>query len=107
MPESYVEVEMEAFNVFPQGRCYFVGCIRWTGNRNHHIGFSMSRTESLEYLALIGEDARWLNQHDGGPHGADFLKLDCTKLKTVFGMETLLECENGDGKDYGVDAGLF
>lgn len=50
MPESYVEVEMEAFNAFPQGRCYFVGCIRWTGNRNHHIGFSMSRTESLKTI---------------------------------------------------------
>lgn len=28
--------------------------------------------------------ASWLNQHDGGPHEANFLKLDCSKLKTTF-----------------------
>lgn len=26
----------------------------------------------------------WINKHDGGPHEAGFLKLDCTKLKTTF-----------------------
>lgn len=26
----------------------------------------------------------WVNQHDGGPHEANFLKLDCSKLKTTF-----------------------
>lgn len=25
----------------------------------------------------------WTNQHDGGPHEANFLKLDCSKLKTT------------------------
>ncbi|MFR8034989.1 MAG: CDP-glucose 4,6-dehydratase [Lachnospiraceae bacterium] len=28
---------------------------------------------------------RWINQYDGGPHEANFLKLDCSKVKTVFG----------------------
>jgi len=28
--------------------------------------------------------ASWINQHDGGPHEAKFLKLDCSKLKTTF-----------------------
>lgn len=32
-----------------------------------------------------GESMKWLNRHDGGPHEATFLKLDCTKLKTTFG----------------------
>jgi CDP-glucose 4,6-dehydratase len=32
-----------------------------------------------------GEDMSWENRHDGGPHEASFLKLDCSKLKTVFG----------------------
>lgn len=27
----------------------------------------------------------WVNQYDGGPHEANFLKLDCSKVKTVFG----------------------
>lgn len=28
-----------------------------------------------------GQIVGWINQHDGGPHEADFLKLDCSKLK--------------------------
>ena len=27
----------------------------------------------------------WINRHDGGPHEANFLKLDCTKLRNTFG----------------------
>ena len=34
-----------------------------------------------------GEGMSWINQHDGGPHEANFLKLDCSKLKTVFGWK--------------------
>ena len=39
----------------------------------------------------------WINRHDGGPHEANFLKLDCTKLKVTFGwkarwnMETTMD----------------
>lgn len=28
--------------------------------------------------------AEWINQYDGGPHEANFLKLDCSKIKSVF-----------------------
>lgn len=31
----------------------------------------------------------WINKHDGGPHEANFLKLDCTKLKEIFGWKPL------------------
>ena len=31
-----------------------------------------------------GEDMKWINKYDGGPHEANFLKLDCSKLKNVF-----------------------
>ncbi|MBQ9277748.1 MAG: CDP-glucose 4,6-dehydratase [Lachnospiraceae bacterium] len=31
-----------------------------------------------------GEDLEWINKHDGGPHEANFLKLDCGKLKETF-----------------------
>lgn len=34
-----------------------------------------------------GEDLKWINQYDGGPHEANFLKLDCSKLKTTFGWK--------------------
>ena len=31
-----------------------------------------------------GDGLKWVNQYDGGPHEANFLKLDCSKLKTTF-----------------------
>lgn len=34
-----------------------------------------------------GEGVKWINRHDGGPHEATFLKLDCTKLKNTFGWK--------------------
>lgn len=32
-----------------------------------------------------GNGIKWINQHDGGPHEAAFLKLDNRKIKDVFG----------------------
>lgn len=34
-----------------------------------------------------GKDMKWINCYDGGPHEANFLKLDCSKLKTTFGWK--------------------
>ena len=34
-----------------------------------------------------GEGLSWINKYDGGPHEANFLKLDCSKLKTTFGWK--------------------
>lgn len=34
-----------------------------------------------------GEDLRWIDKYDGGPHEASFLKLDCSKLKMTFGWQ--------------------
>ncbi|MBQ5598799.1 MAG: CDP-glucose 4,6-dehydratase, partial [Lachnospiraceae bacterium] len=34
-----------------------------------------------------GGGLTWINKHDGGPHEANFLKLDCSKLKTTFGWK--------------------
>lgn len=31
-----------------------------------------------------GNGLKWINRYDGGPHEANFLKLDCSKLKNVF-----------------------
>lgn len=37
------------------------------------------------FCAKWGEGITWVNQYDGGPHEANFLKLDCSKLKNTFG----------------------
>jgi len=31
-----------------------------------------------------GDGAAWVNQHEVGPHEANFLKLDCSKIKHIF-----------------------
>lgn len=34
-----------------------------------------------------GNGIKWIDKYDGGPHEANFLKLDCSKLKTTFGWQ--------------------
>lgn len=34
-----------------------------------------------------GEEAAWENLYQGGPHEANFLKLDCSKIRTAFGWK--------------------
>ena len=37
-----------------------------------------------EWSRQSGKRISWINRHDGGPHEANFLKLDCSKVKAVF-----------------------
>lgn len=37
------------------------------------------------FVSKWGENINWINKYDGGPHEANFLKLDCSKLKSTFG----------------------
>ena len=39
------------------------------------------------FCRVWGEDTKWISRDDGGPHEASFLKLDCSKLKSVFGWK--------------------
>ncbi len=34
-----------------------------------------------------GEELSWINRYDGGSHEANFLKLDCSKMKKMFGWK--------------------
>ncbi|MDE6905964.1 MAG: CDP-glucose 4,6-dehydratase [Lachnospiraceae bacterium] len=34
-----------------------------------------------------GDSIQWIDKYDGGPHEANFLKLDCSKLKRTFGWK--------------------
>ena len=40
-----------------------------------------------------GQGLKWINQYDGGPHEANFLKLDCSKLKSTFGWKPVWNFE--------------
>ena len=37
------------------------------------------------FVSKWGEGIKWIDKYDGGPHEANFLKLDCSKLKSTFG----------------------
>ncbi len=39
------------------------------------------------FCDIWGEEATWTDKSDGGPHEAGYLKLDCSKLKMVFGWK--------------------
>lgn len=40
-----------------------------------------------EWKEVIGQNAEWISRGDGGPHEANLLKLDCSKIKKVFGWK--------------------
>lgn len=39
------------------------------------------------FCAAWGDGISWTDRYDGGPHEASFLKLDCSKLRHVFGWK--------------------
>jgi len=39
------------------------------------------------FTSKWGEGLTWINRSDNGPHEANFLKLDCSKLKSTFGWQ--------------------
>ncbi len=44
-----------------------------------------------------GEGMKWINRYDGGPHEANFLKLDCSKFKTVFDWKPVWNLDGAIG----------
>ena len=40
------------------------------------------------FVKSWGQGLTWVNRSDNGPHEANFLKLDCSKLKKTFGWKT-------------------
>ena len=40
-----------------------------------------------QWNKVTGDSIKWIDQYDGGPHEANFLKLDCSKLKNTFGWQ--------------------
>ncbi len=39
------------------------------------------------FVKSWGDGLKWVNKTDGGPHEANFLKLDCSKVKRAFGWQ--------------------
>jgi CDP-glucose 4,6-dehydratase len=45
------------------------------------------------FISKWGEGIKWINEYDGGPYETNYLKLDCSKLKTTFGWKPRLNLE--------------
>ena len=45
-----------------------------------------------------GEEMKWIDRFDGGPHEANFLKLDCSKLKTTFAWKPVWNLDEAVAK---------
>ena len=45
------------------------------------------------FIKYWGDGIKWISQYDGGPHEANFLKLDSSKLKSCFGWEPRWDIE--------------
>lgn len=46
-----------------------------------------------KWKQATGQAVSWKNEYDGGPHEANFLKLDCSKLKRTFGWRPVWNVE--------------
>ena len=50
------------------------------------------------FVKKWGNNLEWIDQYDGGPHEANFLKLDCSKIKNTFGWKPHWNLETAIGK---------
>lgn len=46
-----------------------------------------------KWTDITGKELTWVNRHDGGPHEASILKLDCAKIKNRFGWKPVWHVE--------------
>lgn len=60
-------------------------CDAWNGTKLDGSDWSeeAGSGSDSEEANMLG----WINKHDGGPHEANFLKLDCSLIKSVFGWK--------------------
>ncbi|SDA65401.1 CDP-glucose 4,6-dehydratase [Lachnospiraceae bacterium G11] len=51
-----------------------------------------------EWTKQTGESVKWINKNDGGPHEANFLKLDCSRVKKTFGWQPVWTVKEAMGE---------
>ena len=84
-----------SYNVGPNDSdCWTTGelvqlfCDKWNGAVDQRA----SAAGAGNAAATLNK-ASWVNKHDGGPHEANFLKLDCSKIKSTFGWSPVWNVE--------------
>lgn len=75
----YLMIAMEQYGDWKKQGCFNVG-------PNERDCIITGELTDL-FCRYWGESVKWVNHYDGGPYEADFLKLDCTKLKETFAWQ--------------------
>lgn len=86
---AYLMVAMKQYNNPSLAGCYNIGPEEKDCVTTRYLADSFCRS----WKEVTGKDIQWINQHDGGPHEAAFLKLDCSKIKSVFGWKPCWEID--------------
>lgn len=50
------------------------------------------------FIKHWGNNIKWVSLYDGGPHEANYLKLDCSKIKSAFGWKPHWNLDKAIGK---------
>lgn len=77
---AYLMIAMKQYENPSLAGCYNVGPEERDCVTTSYLADSFCNS----WKELTGKDIQWVNQHDGGPHEAGFLKLDCSKIKSAF-----------------------
>ena len=76
---AYLMIAAKQYNDLKYASCYNVG-------PDEQDCFQTKDLVDL-FVKYWGDGIQWINKHDGGPHESNFLKLDCSRLKKVFGWK--------------------
>lgn len=77
---AYLMIAMKQYENPSLAGCYNVGPEERDCVTTSYLADSFCNS----WKELTGKDIQWVNQHDGGPYEAGFLKLDCSKIKSAF-----------------------
>ena len=81
---AYHMVAMKQYTDAAKAGCYNVGPEEADCVTTGYLTDAFCNT----WKKITGKEVQWINKYDGGPHEAGFLKLDCSKIKSVFGWKS-------------------
>lgn len=87
---AYLMIAAEQYNDISYAGYYNVG-------PDDNCCFETGRLVDM-FVSKWGDGLKWVNKYDGGPHEANFLKLDCSKIKKKFGWSPTWELDTAMDK---------
>ncbi len=84
-PYQHVLEPLYAYLMIAAKQCEDITYEGWYNVGPDDIDYYQTGALADMFVSKWGEGLKWINRYDGGPHEANFLKLDCSKLKSKFG----------------------